>query len=86
MPPHRAGPGAWVTAHIFAELVLSATTDEMIDWTLKPKLPKIPFGKHRGAQWPDIPADYPHWMTRQKDMDADAQYCAGEELARRSRA
>lgn len=86
MPPLRAGPDAWVTAHIFAELTQSASAVEMIEWTLKPKrLPTITFGKHRGTHWPEIPADYLHWMTRQKDMDANAIYCATEELARRAR-
>jgi exodeoxyribonuclease X len=86
MPPHRAGPDAWVTAHIFAELLHTASSAEMIEWTLKPKqLPTMTFGKHRGAPWTEIPVDYLHWMTRQRDMDADAVYCATEELARRSR-
>jgi exodeoxyribonuclease X len=37
MPPHRAGPDAWVTAHLFAELAQAAAFDELVDWTLKPK-------------------------------------------------
>jgi exodeoxyribonuclease X len=85
MPPHRAGPDAWVTAHLFAEMA-QVPISEMMEWTLKPKqLPIITFGKHRGSQWPEIPADYLHWMTRQKDMDLDAVHCANEELARRAR-
>lgn len=86
MPPHRAGPDAWVTAHLFAEMAHVMPVAEMMDCTLKPKqLPTIKFGKHRGTQWPEIPADYLHWMTRQKDMDADSVYWANEELARRAR-
>jgi exodeoxyribonuclease X len=85
MPPHRAGPDAWVTAHLLAEMLESASADEMVEWTTKPgKLPTITFGKHKGAKWPDVPADYLHWMTRQKDMNADALFCANEEIARRT--
>lgn len=86
MPPHRAGPDAWVTAHLFAEMAQSTPVVEMLEWTLKPKqLRTISFGKHRGSPWSEIPVDYLHWMTRQTDMDVDALYCAKEELARRAR-
>jgi exodeoxyribonuclease X len=85
MPPHRAGPDAWVTAHIFAELAKTIPVEQMISWTLEPKkLPTMTFGKHRGAKWSDIPIDYLQWMLRQADMDADASWCASQELARRS--
>jgi exodeoxyribonuclease X len=85
MPPHRAGPDAWVTAHLLAELLEGASVEDMVEWTSKPgKLPTITFGKHKGSRWPDVPADYLHWMTRQKDMNADAVFCANEEIARRN--
>jgi hypothetical protein len=59
--------------------------DDMVYWTSVPgKLPTITFGEHKGSQWRDVPADYLHWMTRQKDMNVDAIYCANEELARRA--
>ena len=58
-PPHRAGPDAWVTAHIFAELAKTTSVEQVISWTLEPKkLPTMTFGKHRGAKWSDIPIDY----------------------------
>lgn len=41
-------------------------------------------GKHRGLKWVDIPIDYLQWMLRQTDMDADATWCASQELSRRS--
>jgi exodeoxyribonuclease X len=85
MPPHRAGPDAWVTAHLLAELLEGASAEEMIEWASQPgKLPNITFGKHKGTRWPDVPTDYLHWMTRQKDMNADAVFCANEEIARRN--
>ena len=84
MPPHRAGPDAYVTAHILAALLKVATPDQMIAWTLEPRLiPAIPFGKHRGLAWSDAPKDYLQWMSGQTDMDADVVWHAQQELGRR---
>ncbi len=84
MPPHRAGPDAYVTAHLLAELLGSASVEQMVQWTSQPKrLPTLPFGKHRGLPWPEVPLDYLQWMARQTDMDADAIWCAQQEMARR---
>lgn len=85
MPPHRAGPDAYVTACLLVELLKHAAAEEMIAWTREPKLmPAIPFGKHRGTAWSDAPLDYLQWMARQSDMDADAVWNARQELARRA--
>jgi exodeoxyribonuclease X len=84
MPPHRAGPDAWVTAHLLTEMLKCSTIEQMIEWTKQPKkLPAIPFGKHRGSNWQDVPGDYLNWMVRQDDMDRDVIWCAQEELERR---
>jgi exodeoxyribonuclease X len=84
MPPHRAGPDAWVTAHLLSELVKEASVDQMIAWTKEPNmLPNIPFGKHRGVVWADAPLDYLQWMASQSDMDQDVVWNATRELARR---
>ena len=85
MPPHRAGPDAWVTANVLAAMMPLASVEEMIAWTLEPKLmPNIPFGKHRGMAWTEAPQDYLNWMARQTDMDQDAIWNAKRELARRA--
>ena len=85
MPPHRAGPDAWVTAHLLTELLKEAAVETMIGWTAEPKcLPKVPFGKHRNSSWSDVPIDYLNWMVGQSDMDSDAIWCAQQELKRRS--
>jgi exodeoxyribonuclease X len=84
MPPHRAAPDAYVTAHLLVELLEQASLEEMIAWTTEPKaLSTVPFGKHRGVSWSDAPLDYLQWMVRQGDMDSDAVWCAQQELARR---
>ena len=85
MPPHRAGPDAYVTAHLLIELLRHTTVEQMIAWTALPKqLPKLPFGKHRGLSWAEAPLDYLQWMMRQTDMDQDAVWCAAQEVARRA--
>ena len=85
MPPHRAGPDAFVTAHLLSELIAFASVEQMIAWTREPRpLPTIPFGKHRGLAWADAPLDYLHWMLRQADMERDVLWAASQELARRS--
>lgn len=85
MPPHRAAPDAWVTAHLLVDMLKVATVDQLIAWTMEPKLlPKLPFGKHRGLAWSEVPLDYLQWMTGQSDMDPDALWCAQQELKRRS--
>lgn len=85
MPPHRAGPDAWVTANLLAAMMPLASVEDMIAWTLEPKLmPNIPFGKHRGMAWSEAPQDYLNWMARQTDMDQDAIWNAKRELARRA--
>ncbi len=85
MPPHRAGPDAYVTAHILkALLAAGATGREMIAWTQEPRLlPKITFGKHKGAAWKDAPRDYLDWVAFKSDLDGDTKWNAERELERR---
>ncbi len=84
MPPHRASPDAFVTAHLLWDMLGEVSVEQLIAWTLEPKLlPKVPFGKHRGAAWADVPTDYLEWMGRQTDMDVDVLWNAQRELAAR---
>lgn len=84
MPPHRAGPDAYVTAEIFRRALDHATIEDMLAWTLEPRvLPKINFGKHRGSAWADAPADYLSWIVTKSDMDEDTKWNARRELDRR---
>jgi exodeoxyribonuclease X len=84
MPPHRAAPDAWVTAHLLVEMLKVTTVEQLVAWTLEPKfMTKLAFGKHRGLAWADVPVDYLQWMTTQRDMDQDAVWWATQEIARR---
>ena len=87
MPPHRAGPDAYVTAFVLKALLAEASVEDMIAWTKEPRLlPKVPMGKHRGSAWADAPVDYLQWMSRQADMDPDVVWNARRELTRRQTA
>lgn len=85
MPPHRAGPDAWVTASLLVEMMKMASVEQMVAWSAEPKLlPRMPFGKHRNQAWADIPTDYLQWMSKQVDMDGDVLWCARKELGSRA--
>lgn len=86
-PAHRAGPDAYVTAHILKALFATGLTGkEMVAISKLPaKLPRCPMGKHKGQAWADVPSGYLQWIMKADDMGADVQSCAELELARRSR-
>lgn len=84
MPPHRAGPDAFVSAHILRELLVKNSVDQLIKWSSEPALlVKVGFGKHRGSKWSEVPRDYLEWCLRQ-DMDADTKHTARHHLQRRA--
>jgi exodeoxyribonuclease X len=82
---HRAGPDAYVTAHLLLDLLQVASVAQLIACTKQPKrYPSLAFGKHRGMKWADVPGDYLAWLRDGKhEMDADWRLCAKRELARR---
>lgn len=84
MPPHRAGPDAFVTAHILLKLLDQATVEQMVAWTLEPcLLPRCPIGKFRGKPWAEVETGFLTWMTNQADMEGDLKWNARRELERR---
>lgn len=85
MPPHRAGPDAFVTANILRRALDEATVDQMIEWTKQPSLlPRVTFGKHRGKGWHEVDDGYLEWILRQTDMDADVVFTARHHLKARA--
>ncbi len=87
MPPHRAGPDAYVTAHILLALLKVATVEEMIKWSGEPRLlPGCPIGKFRGKPWAEVEWGFLNWMLRQPDMEEDLKWNARRELDRRASA
>lgn len=84
-PVHRAGPDAYVTAHILMALLADgATAETMMAWTLEPPvMPRCPLGKFRGKPWAEVEDGFLAWMTRQADMDSDLKWNAAREIERR---
>lgn len=84
MPPHRAGPDAYVTAHILLAALSLASIEELIEWSSgHALLPSVTFGKHRGRRWSELPWDYLDWIVRKSDLDGDTKFTAKHELQRR---
>jgi len=85
MPPHRAGPDAYVTAHILKALFeTGATGKEMIAWTKEPRLlPTCPIGKFRGKPWAEVEGGFLNWMLAQPSMEEDLKWNARREIDRR---
>ena len=85
MPAHRAGPDAYVTAHLIAALMREGhTCREMAAWTKEPKLLQTcQIGKFRGKKWADVEEGFLGWMIKTPDMDQDLKWNAARELKRR---
>lgn len=88
MPPHRAGPDAYVTAHILKALLATGVSGkEMVAWTKEPRvLPTCPIGKFRGKLWPEVETGFLNWMLGQATMEEDLKWNARRELDRRREA
>jgi len=86
MPPHRAGPDAWVTAHILLDLLRTASADDLLAWSLAPRsLDRVPFGRHRGEPWRAVPSPYLDWLMAEPEMAQDVADRARAERAGRTR-
>lgn len=84
-PAHRAGPDAYVTAHILLALFNAGETGkDMVRWTTEPALlPRCPIGKFKGMRWSEVEAGFLGWMLRQPTMEYDLRWNAEQEIARR---
>lgn len=81
LPAHRAGPDAYVTAHILQQLLLTESADTLIEWTTQPSV--VSFGKHKGQPWSEVPSGYLQWMMSENDMADRHRRRAEDELKRR---
>jgi len=73
-PSHRAGPDTYVTAFLLLALLNRFSLDQLIEWTKAPRVFwKMPFGKHRGKRFDDLPYDYLEWILSPKASDMDPE-------------
>ena len=85
MPPHRALPDAYVTAHILVELLKARSVEELVNISKYPALLRtMRFGKHRGTNFEDAPSDYLSWIRDKSDLDENTKFTASYWLKRRA--
>jgi len=82
---HRALYDAYTSAELLQKLFDAGwTTERMLEVSSRPiTLRKMPFGKHAGMAFCDLPAGYLNWMSRQTDWSEDVDHTVRTELARR---
>lgn len=77
MPPHRAAPDAYLCAVLLQRIMLTEgdhTLEAMVRWSSGPALlPRVNFGKHKGADWDDVPTSYLNWMLTDPGFSKDPQ-------------
>lgn len=77
MPPHRAGPDTYVTAHIFIKMLQHRTIQELVHITQNPIILKVvSFGKHKGKPWSEVPKDYLQFIVSKGSFDRDTEHTA----------
>ena len=83
---HRAMNDVVVNQEVFRKLLKSfKTTDHLFDVLSKPiSMNSMPFGKHKGRAFKDIPLQYLQWLVN-KDFDQDLIFSAKKELQRRKK-
>lgn len=86
-PAHRAGPDAYVTAHILKALLDEGFTGrEMTGWTKQPPVqPRCMIGDWRGKPWAEVDVGFLRWMVN-KPVEPDHVWNAQRELDRRREA
>lgn len=84
MPPHRAGPDTYVTAHILTEQLKLADVDQLVAWSKMPLYyPRVPMTAHKGKLWSEVEYGLLTWFTKQDFVDADIKAAARDEIKRR---
>lgn len=86
-PPHRAGPDAYLGAELMRRILAEnrVSIEDMVRWSNGPALlPRIPFGKHKGSKWEDVPVDYLDWIVNKSDLDRDIKANAKHHLKARA--
>lgn len=81
LPAHRAGPDAYVTAHILKNLLETETVETLLEWTTQPAV--VSFGKHKGRPWDEVPSAYLQWMMGEQGMSEHRLAAVRRELDRR---
>ena len=89
-PAHRAGPDAYVTAHLLRALLEEHPLATLLQWSEEPALLiHVPFGKrpeeggNRGLKWTEVDDGFLYW-TVGRDFSEDIIHTVRIEIARRA--
>lgn len=83
---HSAAGDCETTLQLLAHIlkITGRTLPELVKLSQKPKaIPVMPFGKHKGTAFHELPTDYLDWLLKATDMPGDVVISA--QLARRMR-
>jgi|GEM_PF-190139 len=84
-PAHRAGPDAYVTAHLLRDMLAGgATIEQLVQWSTEPALlMRVPFGRDtRGMRWSEVDDGFLQWVL-ERDFNEDVMFTAQHEVERR---
>ncbi len=86
LPAHRAGPDAYVTAHLLRDMLAAVSLEQLIAWSAEPALlPRVPYGPFRGRHWRDLDDEsLGRIIGGQGGGDADLLFSARMERDRRN--
>ena len=78
MPPHRAGPDSYVTAHILSRMIILKHPSSLIQLTNTPVLQKlVRFGQNYGQLWSDMDRGFLNWCVNDaRHIDPEAKHTA----------
>lgn len=88
MPPHRAAPDTYVTAHILARMIATAPAPRLVELTNTPVLLEcVPFGKHEGQAWSLMDRGFLEWVLdpKRENMKPEVLHTARHWLSQISR-
>lgn len=73
MPPHRAGPDSYITAHLLNYLTEGNSPAQLVQLTNTMVLQKkVGFGKHFGKLWSEMDIGFLEWVL-ERDFDAETK-------------
>lgn len=76
LPAHRAGPDAYVTAHLLAAMLGASPLEDLLAWSREPALlVRVPYGPDRGVAFAALPVErLEHHATRGGDVAFSARH------------
>ena len=86
MPPHRAAPDAYITAHILSRMILMKHPSTLVQLTNTMVLQKtVRFGENYGRPWSDMDFGFLDWcVNKARHIDAESKHAARHWLNQRS--